>query len=82
VDENKPEKTGLRKVWDESDEEEKFILVIGGAFGLVFLLVILVLIFELLKVLFVPALIGLALYSAGVKYFDWPVPSFVKKFYR
>lgn len=52
------------------------VVVVFGLIGLLFLVVALV------KELFVPALIVVALYSAGVKFFGWPIPSFVKKLFK
>lgn len=79
-------KARLAKAWSETDDEDKVVTAVSGlmiAVGvLLLLLFVLYLLFEIAKALFVPALIALAVYSAGVKLFDWPIPKFVKKFFK
>jgi predicted membrane channel-forming protein YqfA (hemolysin III family) len=72
----------LKAQFDALDEDDKPIVVIGTVVGLFILIGLLSLVVALVKELFVPVLIVVALYSAGVKFFGWPIPSFVKKLFK
>lgn len=79
-------KTRLAKAWSETSDEDRVVTVISGLMisvgALLLFLGILYLLFQIAKALFVPALIAVALYSAGVKWMGWPIPKFVKKFFK
>lgn len=72
----------LKAQFDALDQDDKPIVVIGTVVGLFILIGLLFLVVALVKELFVPALIVVALYGAGVKFFGWPIPSFVKKLFK
>jgi type IV secretory pathway TrbD component len=72
----------LKAQFDALDQDDKPIVVIGTVFGLFILIGLLFMVVALVKELFVPALIVVALYSAGVKFFGWPIPPFVKKLFK
>lgn len=66
----------------EMDDEDKVITVVGVFAALLLSIVTLILLVVLVKELTVPLLIGVAGYAAGVKFFGWPIPKFVKKLFK
>lgn len=67
--------------WAKLDEEEKAVAAVTALFGLIVVMALLTLVVVLIKELFVPALIAVALYLAGARYFGWPVPKKIKQFF-
>lgn len=70
-----------REEWAKLDEDGKIAVVIFSVLGLFVTVLLLILIVALIKELFVPALIALAVYSLGAKKWGWPVPKKIKQFF-
>jgi hypothetical protein len=68
--------------FDALSDEDKAAALVGGIFVTFMAVLLLILIVALIKELLVPALVAGAVYGAGVKFFNWPIPKFAKKLFK
>lgn len=71
-----------KKKFNDMDDDDKIAALGALVLGLFVLTLLGILVAVLIQELLVPALVAVAVYSAGVKWMGWPVPKFVKKLFK